>query len=61
MFVNGTWIWVPRGVVEYRSIEGDPGTTAGGHWCGEPYEGGFITYCAFLPPSVASVADVPHH
>jgi hypothetical protein len=60
MFVNGTWIWVPRGAVEYRSIAGDPGTTAGGHWCGEPYESGFITYCAFLPPSVVTVADMSH-
>ena len=50
MLVGKTWVWVPRAMVEYRSLEGDTGETNGGHWCGEQYEGGFVTYCAFLPP-----------
>jgi hypothetical protein len=45
---------VPRAMVEYRSLEGDTGETNGGHWCGESYEGGFVTYCAFLPPTLAA-------
>ena len=52
MLVGKTWVWVPRAMVEYRSLEGDTGETNGGHWCGERYEGGFVTYCAFLPPSL---------
>ncbi len=55
MLVGETWVWVPRGTIEYRSLEGDGGETNGGHWCGEPYEGGFITYCAFLPPNLATL------
>jgi hypothetical protein len=39
---------VPRAMVEYRSLEGDTGETNGGHWCGESYEGGFVTYCLVL-------------
>jgi hypothetical protein len=35
-------------------LEGDTGETNGGHWCGERYEGGFVTYCAFLPPTLAA-------
>jgi hypothetical protein len=54
MLVGETWVWVPRGRVEYRTLEGDTGETNGGHWCGEWYDGGFITYCAFLPPNLAS-------
>ena len=50
MLVGKTWVWVPRAMVEYRSLEGDTGETNGRHWCGEQYEGGFVTYCAFLPP-----------
>jgi hypothetical protein len=53
MYVHGTWIWVPRARIQYRSIEGDTAETGGGHWCGEPYDGGFVTYCAFLPPTLA--------
>ena len=55
MLVGETWVWVPRGIVEYRTLEGDTGETNGGHWCGESYEGGFVTYCAFLPPNLASM------
>jgi len=53
MLVHDRWIWVPRGSVQHRVLEGDTGETNGGHWCGEHHEGGFITYCAFLPPEVA--------
>lgn len=53
MLVGGAWVWVPPSTIEYRVLGGDRGETNGGHWCGEPYEGGFITYCAFLPPKVA--------
>ena len=52
MLINDHWVYVPRGMVQHRSLAGDVGETAGGHWCGEPYEGGFITYCAFVPPNV---------
>ena len=54
MLVGGEWIVVPNAVVQYRSLEGDTGETAGGHWCG--LSGGFVTvtYCAILPPSSAS-------
>jgi hypothetical protein len=55
MFVNGRWFAVPAARLEYRALEGDTGETAGGHWCGEPYDGGQITYCAFLPPNLASL------
>jgi hypothetical protein len=54
MLVGKTWVWVPRGTIEYRMLEGDTGETNGGHWCGESYEGGFVTYCAFLPPTLAA-------
>ena len=49
MLVDKTWVWVPRGIIECRMLEGDSGETNGGHWCGERYEGGFVTYCAFYP------------
>lgn len=54
MLIGENWVRVPGGMVEYRALEGDTGETNGGHWCGERYEGGFITYCAFLPPNLAS-------
>jgi hypothetical protein len=53
MRVGETWIVVPRETVQHRALEGDTGETNGGHWCGERYEGSFITYCAFLPPDLA--------
>src|SRR5829696_3055197 len=54
MLVGETWVWVPRGIIEYRMLEGDTGESNGGHWCGERYDGGFVTYCAFLPPTLAA-------
>ena len=53
MRVGDAWILVPRETVQHRVIDGDTGETNGGHWCGERYEGGYITYCAFLPPNLA--------
>jgi hypothetical protein len=53
MLIDGSWIWVPQGRIQYRALTGDSGETNGGHWCGEPYDGGHITYCAFLPPQHA--------
>lgn len=55
MLINNRWIAIPRGALQYRILEGDTGETGGGHWCGEPWEGSFITYCAFLPPTLAAV------
>jgi hypothetical protein len=51
---SNSWTWIPGEKIEHRAIDGDMGETGGGHWCGERYEGGFITYCAFLPPKVTS-------
>jgi hypothetical protein len=53
MLVGETWVWLTRGMVQYRALEGDTGETNGGHWCGERYGGSFITRCAFLPPNLA--------
>jgi hypothetical protein len=49
MLVNGEWIVVPDETIQYRTLEGDTGETAGGHWCGITQ-----THCAILPPSSAS-------
>jgi hypothetical protein len=53
MLIQDRWVHIPSGTIEYRAIGGDTGETSGGHWCGEAFEGGFITYCAFLPPILA--------
>jgi hypothetical protein len=55
MLINDRWVYIPRGTVQFRGVPGDLGETAGGHWCGEPFEGGFVTYCAFVPPNIASL------
>jgi hypothetical protein len=34
MLVSGEWIVVPMDTIQYRTLEGDNGETAGGHWCG---------------------------
>jgi hypothetical protein len=52
MLVKGRWFFVPDATIQYRTIDGDKGETAGGHWCGQLYENGYITYCAFLPPKL---------
>ena len=58
MLVDGKWITVPNDTIQYRTLKGDTGETAGGHWCGvmEEYA---VTYCAVLPPSSASVSGDP--
>jgi hypothetical protein len=54
MLVNGHWILVPNGKIQYRTLEGDTGETAGGHWCGVlDFE---VTYCAILPPRSSSTS-----
>ena len=57
MLVDGRWIDVPRGKIQYRALPGDIGETGGGHWCGSAYEAIpgrvgdlYITKCAILPP-----------
>ena len=50
MLVSGQWIAVPDATIQYRTLEGDTGETAGGHWCGIITQ----THCAILPPSSAS-------
>ena len=57
MLVGGSWIVVPDDTIQYRTLEGDAGETAGGHWCGEIEFG--LTYCAVLPPSSASASGGP--
>jgi hypothetical protein len=53
MLVSGEWIVVPNETIQYRTLEGDTGETAGGHWCGITGFG-TRTHCAILPPSSAS-------
>jgi hypothetical protein len=53
MLVRGEWIAVPDETIQYRTVEGDTGATAGGHWCGTTHFG-IWTHCAILPPSSAS-------
>jgi hypothetical protein len=52
MWVKDRWFFVPDGRIQYRFIEGDSGETGGGHWCGQLYANGYITFCAFLPPKL---------
>ena len=52
MLVSGEWIVVPDETIQYRTVEGDTGETAGGHWCGT------TGHCAILPPSSASSTQV---
>jgi hypothetical protein len=49
MLVGGEWIVVPNETIQYRTLEGDTGETAGGHWCGIT-NFGTLTHCAILPP-----------
>lgn len=65
MQVDQKWISVPPSAIQYRTLLGDSGKTAGGHWCGrrandveELNDGsgnGYFTFCAILPPSFAAV------
>ena len=59
MLVKDRWLTIPRDVLQYRTLPGDTGQTAGGHWCGyddwdfadavNPDLLG-VTRCAILPP-----------
>jgi hypothetical protein len=54
MLIDERWIPIPRGKIQYKALDGDPGHTGGGHWCGAPDgERSFFTYCAILPPTLA--------
>src|SRR5262245_31461093 len=55
MLVDGRRIAVPNRSIQYRTLEGDTGETAGGHWCGKMEHD--VTYCAVLPPSSASATN----
>jgi hypothetical protein len=59
MLIDGRWLPMNDNDIQYRAIPGDTGETNGGHWCGRYIElaGGFVTYCAFLPPHSAAL---PH-
>ncbi len=52
MLVDGKWIVVPNETLQYRTLDGDTGETAGGHWCGRT-GAVTVTFCAILPPSSA--------
>jgi hypothetical protein len=58
MFVYGHWLVIPHDKIQYRSIQGDTGETAGGHWCGQGQQGSnyifYATHCAILPPQAAN-------
>jgi len=55
MLVEGSWIVVPNSSIQYRTLPGDTGETAGGHWCGKMEYS--VTYCAVLPPRSASATS----
>jgi hypothetical protein len=62
MLVHATWVSVPSDLIQYRSLSGDTGETAGGHWCGIADWGmdstgadpALRTFCAILPHNLAS-------
>jgi hypothetical protein len=62
MLIHTTWITVPTDLIQYRSLLGDDGETAGGHWCGTTdwdlgsrgEDPALRTFCAILPPKLAS-------
>ena len=61
MFVEGEWIAVPNGAIQYRALPGDTGETDGGHWCGRSQNGqgqkmDHATYCAVLPPNPTALS-----
>lgn len=71
MQIDRKWISVPSSAIQYRTLLGDSGKTAGGHWCGrrandveELNDGsgnGYFTFCAILPPNFASASSrAPH-
>ena len=53
MLVEGKWIRVYDEAIQYRTLDGDDGSTNGGHWCGTTEVGEYgpdLTFCAVLPP-----------
>ena len=58
MQIDGKWFTIHDDLITFRSIEGDDGTTRGGHWCGKHQIGStwdyLQTHCAFLPPKLTS-------
>jgi hypothetical protein len=54
MFVDEQWLDIPRGSIQYRTLAGDRGETAGAHWCGLRDAMGYFTRCAILPPQSAA-------
>jgi hypothetical protein len=61
MLVEGEWIAVPNGAIQYRALPGDTGETDGGHWCGRSQNGqgqkmDHATYCAVLPPNPTAIS-----
>jgi hypothetical protein len=65
MQVGQEWISVHPDTIVYRTLPGDSGETAGGHWCGraanDPLETGHVTLCAILPPRLATSAHRHSH
>ena len=64
MLVHGIWIAVPDHAIQYRALPGDPGETAGGHWCGkirllQDETVRYTTLCAVLPPNGAAIFGPP--
>ena len=57
MFVDGQWLDIPRGSIQYRTLAGDRGETGGGHWCGLRDAMGYFTRCAILPPQSAAIYE----
>jgi len=54
MFVDGQWLYIARGSIQYRTLAGDHGGTGGSHWCGLRDAIGYFTRCAILPPHSAA-------
>lgn len=69
MQIDEKWISVPSSAIQYRTLLGDSGKTAGGHWCGrrandveELNDGsgnGYFTFCAILPPNYVALSANP--
>jgi len=62
MLVDGRWIDLPAVAIQRRTLSGDTGETAGGHWCGAVHENSepnlapiYTTRCAILPPEATEV------
>ena len=59
MWLGLSWVTIPAEAIIHRALKGDTGETNGGHWCGTHLEDDdlFETYCAVLPPILASPSD----